>query len=101
MPTFYPQQEKDIYQREIKEVLGHEWEPSTSSTPQVTDRIVPKNPNGKVSTLRELLRICIEIMKYETTLNTLYDVIDNFLQGRETPIAQRVVNQVLRRRRTN
>jgi hypothetical protein len=40
-------------------------------------------------------------MKDETALNTLYDMIDHCTQGRETPIAQRVVNQVLHRKRTN
>jgi hypothetical protein len=34
-------------------------------------------------------------------LNTLYDMIDHYTQGRETPITQRVLNQVLCRKRTN
>jgi hypothetical protein len=40
-------------------------------------------------------------MKDETALSMLYDMIDHCTQGRKTPIAQRVVNQVLHRKRTN
>jgi hypothetical protein len=40
-------------------------------------------------------------MKDETMLRTLYDMIDHCTQGMETPITQRVVNQVLHRKRTN
>jgi hypothetical protein len=40
-------------------------------------------------------------MKDETSLKILYEMIDYCMQGRETPITQRVVNQVLRRKRTN
>jgi hypothetical protein len=40
-------------------------------------------------------------MKDETTLSTLYDMISHCTRGRETPITQRMVNQVLRRKRTN
>jgi hypothetical protein len=92
MPTFGPQQEKETYQRERKEVLGQKWEASTSSAPWVGDHAVPKKPTGKVSTLREFLRSCVELMKDEIVLNTMYDMIDCCTQGRETPIAQRVVN---------
>jgi hypothetical protein len=35
MPTFDPQQEKETYQRERKEVLGQDWGASTSSVPHV------------------------------------------------------------------
>jgi hypothetical protein len=40
-------------------------------------------------------------MKYETSLNALYEMIDHCMQGRENPIEQRVVNWVLHRKRTN
>jgi hypothetical protein len=34
-------------------------------------------------------------MKDETTLGTLYDMIDHCTRGRETLVTQRMVNQVL------
>ena len=40
-------------------------------------------------------------MKDETTLNTLYEMIDHCTQGIKTPISQRVVNQVLHIKRIN
>jgi hypothetical protein len=40
-------------------------------------------------------------MKDETLLNALYEMIYHCMQEREIPIAQRVVNQVLCRKRTN
>jgi hypothetical protein len=40
-------------------------------------------------------------MKDETTLNALCEMIDHCAQEREIPTAQRVVNQVLHKKRTN
>jgi hypothetical protein len=48
---------------------------------------MPEKPLGKESTLIELFIICIEIMKDETMLNALYEMIDHCTQGRGTPIA--------------
>jgi hypothetical protein len=101
IPTFDPQQEKETYQRERKEVLRQDWEASTSFAPRFGDRNMPEKPLGKVSTLREFLRSCVEIMKDETALNELYEMIDHCMQGRETPITLRIVNQVLHKKRTN
>jgi hypothetical protein len=36
-----------------------------------------ENPLGKLTTLREFLRICIELMKDEIVLNVLYEMIDH------------------------
>jgi hypothetical protein len=69
--------------------------------PHVEDQVIPEKPTEKVITLIELLRSCVEIMKDETTLSTLYDMIDESTRGKETPIIQRMVNQVLHRKRTN
>jgi hypothetical protein len=55
----------------------------------------------KVSTLREFLRSCVELMKDETALNTLCDMIGHCAKEMEIPIAQRVVNQVLHKKGTN
>jgi hypothetical protein len=52
MPTFDPQQEKEMYQRERKEILGPDWVASTSYVPPVCDHTIPKKSLGKVSTLR-------------------------------------------------
>jgi hypothetical protein len=69
--------------------------------PHVEDHTMLEKPTRKVSTLTKLLRICVEIMNYKATLSTLYDMIDHSTQGRVTPITQRMVNQVLHRKRTN
>jgi hypothetical protein len=69
--------------------------------PLIYDRTIPEKPWRKVSTLREFLRSCVELMKYETKLNALCEIIDHCMQEREIPIAERVVNQVLHRKRTN
>jgi hypothetical protein len=47
------------------------------------------------------MRSCVELMKDETTLSALCDMIDHCTQEREIPIAERVVNQVLHKKRTN
>jgi hypothetical protein len=40
-------------------------------------------------------------MKDRTGLSMLYNMIDHYTKGRDTHVAQRMVNQVLRRKRTN
>jgi hypothetical protein len=60
-----------------KEVLGKYWGESTSSAPLVGDHVVPERPTRKVITLREFLGICIELMKHETVLNSLYEMINH------------------------
>jgi hypothetical protein len=78
-----------------------DWGASTSFAPRVEDHIVPKKPIEKVSTLTKLLKSCVDLMKDETTLNTLYDMIDHCTRGRETPISQRMINRVFLRKRNN
>jgi hypothetical protein len=51
MPSFDPQQEKETYQREMKEVLREDWGASTSMTPHEEYRAMPEKPMGKVSML--------------------------------------------------
>jgi hypothetical protein len=77
MPTFDPQQEKETYHREIKEVLGQDWGSSTSSAPHVGDCVVSKKLIGRVSTLTKFLRSCVELMKDKIVMSTLYDMIDH------------------------
>jgi hypothetical protein len=78
-----------------------DWGASTLVTPHVEDFATPEKLTGKVNTLTEFLRSYVEIMKYDIALSTLYDMIYHFTRGRETLIIQRIVNQVLRRKRTN
>jgi hypothetical protein len=47
------------------------------------------------------MKICLELMKDETTLNALRGMIDHFTRERKVSTAQRVVNQVLRKKRTS
>jgi hypothetical protein len=75
-----------------------DWGASTSMTPHEEDRAMPEKPTGKVSTLTKFLRNCVEIIKDEVVLSTLYDMIDHCTRGRETLVAQRMVNQVLCRK---
>jgi hypothetical protein len=49
----------------------------------------------------KFLKSCVELMKDRTMLSMLYNMIDHCTKGRDTPVAQRMVNQVLRRKRTN
>jgi hypothetical protein len=53
----------------------------------------------KVSTLRSFLKSCLELMKDETVLNTLHEIIDQCAQDKETPIVQQEINQVHHKRR--
>jgi hypothetical protein len=69
--------------------------------PHVYDRAMPEKPLGRLGTLMDFLRICVELIKYEIVLNALYEIMDHCVQGRETLTTQRVVNQVLNKKRTN
>jgi hypothetical protein len=51
--------------------------------------------------LTDLLNIFVELMKDRTALSMLYNMIDHCTKGRDTPVTQIMVNQVLRRKRTN
>jgi hypothetical protein len=101
MPIFDLQQEKETYQREKKEILGPDWVASTSYAPHVCDCAMLEKPLWKLSTVREFLRSCVDLIKDETVLNELYKIIDHCVQERGVPITERVVNQVLHRKRTN
>jgi hypothetical protein len=67
----------------------------------VYDRTIPDRPIEKVNTLTDFLKICLELMQDETTLNTLCRMIDQCTQDKEVPTMQKVVNQVLCKKRTN
>jgi len=80
MPTFDPQKETKAYQMEIKEILRPEWVILTSSMPPICDRTMLEKPLGNVSNLIEFLISCVELMKYETLLNVINEMIDHFMQ---------------------
>jgi hypothetical protein len=101
IPAFDPQQENETNQRARKEVLETDSGASISMAPHEEDRAMPEKPTGKVNMLTEFLRNCVELIKDEVVLSTLYDMIDHCTRGRETPVAQKMVNQVMRRKRTN
>jgi 2-polyprenyl-3-methyl-5-hydroxy-6-metoxy-1,4-benzoquinol methylase len=69
--------------------LGLDWVASTSSAPLVVDmpsaydRTIPENMLEKVSTIREFIRSCVELMKDETVLNALCEMIDHCTRERE------------------
>jgi hypothetical protein len=69
--------------------------------PRVYECTIPEKSVEKISTLREFLRSCVELIKYETKLNALCEMIDHCAQEMEIPTTHRVVNQVLRKKRTN
>jgi hypothetical protein len=83
MSKFKPQQEKETYQRSKKEILGPDWLASTSSMFLVCDHTMPEKPLEKVINLRDFMRIGIELMKCETKMNSLCDMIDHCAQERE------------------
>jgi hypothetical protein len=99
--AFDPQQEKETYHRERKEVLIMDWEESTSVTPHEEDHAILENPTGKVNMLTYFLINCVEIIKDGVVLRTLYDMIDHCIRGRGNHVIQRMVNQVLCRKQTN
>jgi hypothetical protein len=48
--------------------------------PPVCDRTIPEKMLEKISNLREFMRSCIKLMKDETTLNELCEMIDHCAQ---------------------
>jgi hypothetical protein len=104
---FNPHQEKETYKKEIKEFLGPDWVASTSAMllvvdmPLVYDQTILEGPLEKVSTLKEFLKSCLQLMKDDFVLNTLCKMIINAHKKRNFHIIQRVVNQVMCKKRTN
>jgi hypothetical protein len=67
--------------------------------PLIYDRTTLKRPLEKVIPLKEFMKICLALMKDEVALNALCGMIDHSTQEREFHTTQRVVNQVLRKKR--
>jgi hypothetical protein len=67
----------------------------------VYDHTIPERPFEKVNTLKYFLKICLEFMQDETTLNALCEMSDQCTQDKEVSTTQKVVNQVLCKKRTN
>jgi hypothetical protein len=51
----------------------------------IYDCTIPERLVKKVSTLKYFLKSCLELMKDETTLNALHNMIDQCTQDREVP----------------
>jgi hypothetical protein len=93
LPLFDPRKEKETYQQARKELVGAEWIASTSSTPPLYDRpsvydMPPVYDHSerkveKVSTLKDFLRSCLELMKDESSLSMLHGMIDHCTQEKE------------------
>jgi hypothetical protein len=69
--------------------------------PHIADRAIPEKSSAQVSTLTELVKSCVELMKDINMLCMLYNMIDHYTKGRDIPFTERMVNQVLHRKRMN
>jgi hypothetical protein len=75
LQPFDPQQKKETYHRSRKEILGPHGGSSTSTLPHIEDKVMLEKPMEKVSTLKKLLRSCVELTEDRIVLSTLYDMI--------------------------
>jgi hypothetical protein len=75
--------------------------PPVFDMPPTYDHLMTKRTVEKVSTLKSFLKSFLELMKDETKLNALREMIDQCAQDKGAPSAQRVVNQVQHKKRTN
>ena len=92
-------------------MIGEEWISSTSTMPPLYDRSLvydmplvydhSERKVEKVSTLKDFLRICLKLMKDESSLSMLHGMIDHCTQEKEIHVAHRSVNQVHHNKRTN
>jgi hypothetical protein len=80
---------------------------STSTTPPMgdmhptEDQVMTKESLEKVSTLGKFLQSFLELVEDEKELHTLCSMIDHCAQGKAVPTERKVVNQLLRKKRTN
>jgi len=75
--------------------------PPMVNMPLVYDHTIPEKPIEKVTTQREFMISCIELMKDETLLNELCEMIDHCTQEWEIPATHRVLNHVMHKKRNN
>jgi hypothetical protein len=90
------------------ELLIHqEWEVSTSSVPHmvvrplIDDQAMAKGSLEKVNTLGNFLKRFLERVEDEKALHTLFSMIDHCTQIKAVPTENKVVNQLLHKKRTN
>jgi hypothetical protein len=60
-----------------------------------------KGSLDKVSTLGNVLKSFLELVEDENALNTLCSMIDHWGQGKASSTEKKVVNQLLRKKRTS
>jgi hypothetical protein len=65
------------------------------------DQAMTKGSLEKVCTLRKFLLSFLELVEDENELHTLCSMIYNCTQGKEDPTENKVVNQLLHKKRTN
>ena len=75
-PKFDPWKERDTYNKERKELLETKFVASTSKLvydmPPTYDHSMTERKVEKVTTLKSLLKSCLELMKDEIALNVLH-----------------------------
>jgi hypothetical protein len=90
--TFDPCKERDAYKKSRKDLLETEWGASTSQPmydmPPAYDHSITKRKFGKVSNLKSFLNTFLELMKDETSLNSLCRIIDQCAQDKEAHFSQ-------------
>jgi hypothetical protein len=69
--------------------------------PPAYDHSMTERTVEKVTTLKSFLKIFLELLKDETTLDALCGMIDPCPQDKEAHVAKLVVNQVHRKKRMN
>jgi hypothetical protein len=87
LPLFDHRKEKETYQQARKESIGADCIASTSTMPHFHDKPLvfdmplvydhSQKQAEKVSTLQSFLRSCLELMKDESALSSLYRMIDH------------------------
>jgi hypothetical protein len=75
--------------------------PHVFDMPPTYDHSMIERTIEEVSTLKSFLKSCLELMKDETSLNTLRGMIDQCTQDREPPSVRKVLIQVQRKKRIN
>jgi hypothetical protein len=75
--------------------------PHIVDRPPTDDQAITKGPLEKVSTLGNFLKSCLELVEDENGLHTLCSMIDHCAQGKESPTKNKLVNQLLCKKRTN
>jgi hypothetical protein len=105
---FYPKREKQIFEEAIKE-FGRDQASSSKARPEVRecgmplafDQSASPGEGKQVSKLMEFLFTCINLIKDESVVQELQNLIRQYKIGKVDPLLNRVVHQISKNRRTN